>query len=188
MFMAMQFNKTFDDISIPWAQEYIEVLASRHIIKGIDDDTFLPNNNITRAEFATLLVRALDLKATNTSVVFGDLAKGSWYEESVMVAASHGIVKGFNNEFDPNGQITREAMATMIVRALKLVDLENEYLPGEVQFKDEISDWASEYVSIAYKQGIVKGLSDEQFGSGQSATRAQAAVMIYRLLETLGEL
>ncbi|MGV8153251.1 MAG: S-layer homology domain-containing protein [Alkaliphilus sp.] len=187
MFMAMQLNKTFDDISIPWAQEYIEVLASRHVIKGIDDNTFAPNNNITRAQFATLLVRALDLDLGEEAVTFGDLAKGAWYEESVLVAASNGIVKGFNNEFDPNGQISREAMATMIVRALKLADVETEYLPTKVKFTDEISDWALDYVSIAYKEGIVTGFSEVEFGSSQSATRAQAAVMIYRLLETLAK-
>ena len=187
LFMAMQLNKTFDDISIPWAQEYIEVLASRHVVKGIDENNFAPNNNITRAQFATLLVRALDLDLAGEAVDFRDLAKGAWYEESVLIAASHGIVKGFNNEFDPNGQISREAMATMIVRGLKLTDKETEYLPTEVKFTDEISKWASDYVSIAYKEGIVTGFSEVEFGSRLNATRAQAAVMIYRLLERLGK-
>ncbi len=190
-YTAMEYRKTFNDISnVVWAQKQIEVLAARHIIKGIDSKNFAPNNNITRAEFAKLIVEGLSLKHGEKIVSFSDVKAGAWYKEFVEIAASLGIVTGHDGKFDPNGQITREQMATMIVRALKYIEPNGSYITGILNFTDyeNISEWAKEAVEISVSKELVKGLGNGAFGPQEKATKAQAAVIIYRMLDVLDRL
>lgn len=186
-YAAMEYNKTFADIDIPWAKDAIEVLAARHVIDGVDEEHYAPNNNISRAAFAKLIVKALNLQPGDNVVVFTDVEEGQWYTEPINTAASLGIVTGYDGKFNPNGEITREAMATMIVRALKYVDQDGDYTLTITAFEDidEVSDWAKEAVGIAYNKGIVNGVNETTFAPKTNATRAHAAVMIYRMLEVL---
>lgn len=190
-FAVIEYRKTFNDISnVPWAQKQIEVLAARHIIKGVNDKNYAPNNNITRAEFAKLIVEAYNLKAGDQVVSFSDVKSGAWYTDSVQIAASLGIVTGYDGKFDPNGLITREQMATMIVRALKYVDPNGSYATSTLNFADQgqISAWAKEAVEISANKELVKGLGNGLFSPQEKSTRAQAAVIIYRMLDLLDRL
>ncbi len=187
-YAVIEYKKTFDDISgVAWAQYQIEVLAARHIVNGVDNKNFAPNNNITRAEFAKLLVEALNLKAGSKAISFEDVKSGAWYKAPVEIAASLGIVTGYDGKFDPNGLITREQMATMIVRALKYVEPNGNYVAEHQSFADQeqISEWAKEAVAISASKELVKGLGNGLFGPQEKATRAQAAVIIYRMLDLL---
>jgi len=190
-YAVIEYKKTFDDItSVPWAQRQIEVLAARHVINGITDKNYAPNNNITRAQFAKLIVEALNLKLGSQIVNFSDVKDGAWYADSVRIAASLGIVAGYDGKFDPDGLITREQMAAMIVRALKQVEPNGNYVAGPLSFadQDQISEWAKEAVAISVNKELVKGLGNGLFGPKERATRAQAAVIIYRMLESLDRL
>lgn len=189
-YAVMENEKTFEDISIPWAEDQIEVLASRNIINGVDDNNYAPNQNISRAAFAKLLVNALNLKAGKNVIKFNDIEEGRWYTQPVETAANLGIVKGSGDNFNPNGEITREAMAVMIVRALKQVDAKGDYIAADLSFSDadSISEWAKNEVSIASNKGLVTGVSSTEFAPKENATRAQAAVIIYRLLHLLDKI
>ncbi|SHH39170.1 MG2 domain-containing protein [Caloranaerobacter azorensis DSM 13643] len=188
-YTVMEYNKVFADVDIPWANEAVEVLTARHIIDGVDDKHYAPYANITRAQFAKLLVYALDLEKGENEVTFTDVKGNVWYKDSVETAASLGIVKGYNGCFNPNGEITREQMATMIVRAMKYLNPDADY-SSQLSFmdKEEISNWAKEAVGIAYNKGIVNGVGENKFAPKDTANRAQAAVMIYRLLEVLNRM
>ncbi|WP_069650534.1 S-layer homology domain-containing protein [Caloranaerobacter ferrireducens] len=188
-YTVMEYNKIFADVDIPWAKEAIEVLTARHIINGIDDEHYAPYTNITRAQFAKLLVYALDLEKGENEVTFTDVKGDIWYKAPVEIAASLGIVKGYNGYFNPDGEITREQMATMIVRTMKYLHPDVDY-SSELYFidKDEISNWAKDSVGIAYNKGIVNGVGENRFAPKETANRAQAAVMIYRLLEKLNRI
>ena len=190
-YTAMEYRRTFNDLNTAaWAQEQIEVLAARHIVNGVNNENYAPNNNITRAQFAKILVEALHLESGSEKVSFSDVRAGEWYKESVEIAASLGIVTGYNGAFDPNGQITREQMAVMIVRALKHVNENGNYTAIQPTFtdNDQISGWAREAVGIAVDKGLVNGLGNGQFGPKGKATRAQSAVIIYRMLDLLERL
>lgn len=190
-YAVIEYQKTFDDISsVPWAKNQIEVLASRQVINGINDRNFAPNDNITRAQFAKLIVESLNLKLGSQTVNFSDVKDGAWYSNSARIAASLGIVTGYDGKFDPDGLITREQMATMIVRALKYIDPNGNYVAGQQNFIDQgqISEWAKEAVAISASKELVKGLGNGLFGPQEKATRAQAAVIIYRMLELLNRL
>ncbi|KGG80951.1 hypothetical protein Y919_03335 [Caloranaerobacter azorensis H53214] len=185
-YIVMEYNKVFEDVDMPWVKDAVEILAARHVIDGVDDKNFAPNDNVTRAQFVKMLVNALDLKYGKKEVKFKDVSDGTWYERPVKIAASLGIVEGYNEMFNPNGEITREEMAVMIVRALKLVAPEEDCIIDAV-FKDEndISDWAKEAVKVAASRGLVEGVGGNRFAPKESATRAQAAVIIYRLFNIL---
>ena len=189
-YTAMEYRKTFNDINIPWAKNQIEVLAARHIISGLDNSSYGSNDNITRAAFAKLLVYALNLEQGANKVEFSDVINGQWYTEPVEIAASLGIVTGYEGKFNPNGEITREEMATMIVRALRNVNPNGDYTLGTTTFADNsnISSWAQEAVSIASGKGLRNGLDGNKFGPMDKATRAQSAVIIYRMLNMLDRL
>lgn len=192
-FAVLEQNVTFKDLSgYKWATEYIESLASKTIIKGKSKDKFAPGTQITREEFAVLLVRALDIPTTSYEGVFSDVTeKNTWSVLEIEAANRAGIVLGDNGKFNPKANITREQMVTMIIRALDydspsaLKDVKTE-----VAYKDasKISNYAKESVGYATNLGIINGISSKDgivFEPKKNANRAEAAKMIYLLLENL---
>lgn len=167
------------DISGHWAEEAIKYLVNAGIITGYTDNTFRPDRNISRAEFVTLLVRALGLSG-DTQKLFDD-TREHWARENIAIAYANGIVEGHSeHHFGPDDTATREQMATMLVRALKL-----EQTQVSLDFADtaDISSWALPYVSTAVKEGIFQGYTDNTFRPKRNATRAETATVLYRILE-----
>lgn len=181
--------KTFTDVS-GWSKEYIEVLASKNIIQGISNTTFGPTEEITRAQFAALLSRALNLPKKPYTGQFSDVQKGNWAALDIEAANRAGIVFGSSNgSFNPTDNINREQMAAMIIRAVESAN--PEVLAGlnkAVPFKDEaaISTFAKPYVGAAASLGIINGKpvnGGYDFSPKENATRAHAAKMLYQFLE-----
>lgn len=170
---------TLKDISGHWAQGSITRLVSSGAISGYPYGTFRPDGRITRAEFATVLVKAFGLQQSGGKV-FSDTAD-HWARDYISTAAFYGIVSGYSqNTFGPDDQVTREQMAVMIVKAARL-KTETE---GTV-FTDgaDISGWASGAVSTAVKKGIMKGYPDGGFKPKGQATRAEAVTVIVHALK-----
>ncbi|HBV96168.1 MAG TPA: hypothetical protein DEF36_03880, partial [Desulfotomaculum sp.] len=166
------------DIAGHWAQTSIEDLVSLGAISGYPDSTFKPDNTITRAEFATVLVKAFQL-APKEGRVFADTAN-SWAKDYISTAAAYNIVSGYSDShFGLDDPVTREQMASMVVKASKLSPV-NE----ETSFTDsaDISAWAKEAVATVVKGGIMKGNPDNSFRPGAYATRAEAASVIVNAL------
>ena len=115
-YTVLQSSKTFSDIQDHWAQADIELLASKMLISGKTETAYEPGTNITRAEFATLLVRALALEeGTYKEGQFKDVSSTAWYAGSVAAATGENIIKGYDGSlFKPNENITRQEMAVMI--------------------------------------------------------------------------
>jgi hypothetical protein len=178
-------NKTFNDISdYVWAKREIEVLASRGVIKGTSIDTYSPEENIRRGDLILLLVRCLGLTAEVDSN-FDDVKSGDYYYEAIGIAKELGIAKGTgNNEFKPKDFITRQDMFVLIERALRLSG--KITVQGSIsdlgQFKDasQVSDYAVNSMAAMVKDGLVKG-DGTNLNPMQNTTRAEAAVVIYRV-------
>ncbi|WP_422448713.1 S-layer homology domain-containing protein [Thermoanaerobacterium sp. DL9XJH110] len=191
-YTVMENDKTFEDIQGHWARESIELMAAKYIVKGMTGGKFMPEGRVTRAQFATMLVNALGLRAGESgSTRFSDVAPGAWYYDGIMAAAGAGLVNGVGDgRFAPDAGITREQMAVMIIRAYGYITGKDcrSLASGAVQFKDvdRISPWAKQAVMAANKLGIVTGLTPQRFEPLRNATRAQAAVMVYRLLTGTG--
>lgn len=172
----------FSDVNSHWAKDDIELLAARFIVKGYEKGDFKPKQQITRAEFASLVVGALGLDTTKPyQGTFKDVAEGAWYSEVVEAAASAGLITGFEAKFNPNGVITREEMATMMVRAMGLTP-QNQ---AELQFSDsaKAGAWAQGYLALALEKGLVKGLDANTLAPKGVSDRAQAVTVMKRFLE-----
>ena len=89
-----------------WAKQAVEAMVARDMIKGISDDSFAPAPSITRADFITLLVRALELKSSDPSTAsFSDVQPAAYYAQAVAIAKELGIATGFeDNTFKPSGK------------------------------------------------------------------------------------
>ena len=172
----------FSDIIGHWAEKEIQAMANRGIVSGVTETTFEPDREITRAEFATLVVKALNLKST-VSAGFTDVAEGAWYTQYVNAAANAGFISGYAGTFRPEDVITREEMAVVIIKTCQFMDEKTE--GGQLDFfrdQAEVSPWARDYVDCAVSMGLISGVEKNVFAPAESATRAQVTAVLYRLL------
>ncbi|MCD9026342.1 GLUG motif-containing protein [Cohnella silvisoli] len=181
---------SFADAAGHWAEKAVNELASRMVIGGVDGTHFRPNQPITRAEFAAIVVRALGLDDNGTSASFEDVASEAWYAGGVAKAQEYGIVSGYpDGTFHPERTITREEAIAMIVRMMKLTGMNTSVSEPEAEvtltlFADgkSVDGWAKEAVAAAVKSGLVQG-----FAAGlrpkSDITRAETAAIVLRLLE-----
>lgn len=191
IYAVIETSKTFGDINGHWAQNYITLLANKLVVDGVTDTTFEPERSITRAEFAALVVRSLGLSTSSTGTTFSDVAADAWYAGVVDAASKAKLIDGYEDgTFKPNATINREELAAMVVRALNyagakpaVTSEEQAQLLGK--FKDASSIvWANEEIATAIKAGIIDGMTDDTLGARSTATRAQSATMLKRLLTT----
>jgi len=181
-------TKTFADIAhLPWAKKSIEVLASKGIITGTSSTAFSPSRSITRADYMLLLVRTLELNADTSSVKgFSDVAPGSYYEEGMAVAKALGIAQGFSdNRFRPNETISRQDMMVLTARALqqygRLQAADSTVRLDSFQDRDLIAKYAVPYVASLVNDGLIEGSDKGRLNPEGSASRAEAAVFLYRI-------
>ncbi|KQX54649.1 S-layer homology domain-containing protein [Paenibacillus sp. Root444D2] len=189
IYTLVELNKSFSDISTHWAKADIELLASKFVVQGMNETIFSPDQHVTRAQFAAMLVSSLALNTDSKSAVFRDVKAEDWFSGAVNTAAKLGLVEGNSaEEFAPNANISREQMAMMISRALKLSGKEVRSSTSQdklSRFTDSslISDWAKSAVAQTIEANIVNGLTNQSFSPKENATRAQATVMLKRFLQ-----
>ncbi|GIP30807.1 S-layer homology domain-containing protein [Paenibacillus sp. J2TS4] len=173
----------FTDIAGYWAENYIRSAAAKGIVSGYPDGTFKPNNPVTRAEFTVMLAGNLKLEGQGAALAFTDNDQiGRWAKQAVAQAVEAGIIDGYNDgSFRPNNRITRVEMAAMIARVLKQ-QLNTNVTTG---FADDeaIPEWAKGAVEAIRKLGIVDGRGGNRFAANETATRAEATMMLLRMLE-----
>ena len=182
-------GRTFADIQNHANRSQIEALAERGIINGRSDTTFAPNETMTRAEFAAIITRGLNLPTVQTEV-FDDVSSYAWYYGAVSTAFFYEIVTGTSpTTFNPNGTITRQEAAVMVSRAARLVGMDTELSSAATlnilaMFGDyrTAADWAWSALAFCYREGI---LDDTEFyiEPQEAITRAEIASMLYNLLE-----
>jgi hypothetical protein len=180
---VLQRSVSFADMTSHWAKNVVEELAAHNIVSGRTATEYAPNGTITRAEFATLLVQALQLKG-DIKVTFNDVFANDWYYEYVNVAALHGLVSGVGSgKFDPNANITRQDMAIMIMKAYEKM-LGTSVKSAQVGIKDlaDVSQYAKDRVLAARFNKLIGGYPDGTFKPLENATRAEAAQMVKNLL------
>lgn len=178
-------TKSFTDVpAAHWAFPAISDLFAKQIVTGKTATTFEPNADVTRAEFATMLVKALKLTAKSPST-FTDVPAGAWYADAVAAASENGLVNGVGNgKFAPNAKITREQMAVMASNALNLQAGKTIAVADGKTFADDaqISSWAKAGVSVAADRGVMNGRGADKFAPKAHSTRAEAAKVISTLI------
>jgi hypothetical protein len=185
---------TFKDVNDnrDWAEAYIETLASKNIIKGKADGTFGSSQQITRAEFTALLVRALGLPGKQYDGRFKDVKGNEWFNQNnaLMAAIDYGIIHGKSQDtFAPGDKITRTEAAAMIGRATKLEFLEFDQKELDTtkklaRFNDHhaIGAWAKKDVELVYQAGIMDGQTSHVFNPVGNTQRNQMAKILANFL------
>ncbi len=188
IYAVIEHNKTFDDISNHWAKSNIELLASKKVVKGMEEGKFIPNNNVTRAQFVTMLIGSLGYKDDDRIIKpLKDVQVGSWYEKNVYAAMKLGIVTGYEDEtFKPNKEITREEMAVMIAKTVQVLKgLNRSTTSTMIADRDQVSPWAQLATDVAIELEIMKGYADQSFKPKNKATRAEAVTVFKNMMEHL---
>lgn len=171
---AASTSAAVNDIKGHWAAATIQKMVDQGVVTGMPDGSFRPDNSISRAQFATLVVKAFKLDG-KSGKVFND-TKNHWAKDYIATANTYGILNGYSDtRFGPDDPITREQMAVMIVKADNL-----QSNGSALSFSDsnKISSWAKEAVATAGANQLIKGFPDGSFQPQAGATRAQAAVVI----------
>ncbi|MBQ3224340.1 MAG: S-layer homology domain-containing protein [Oscillospiraceae bacterium] len=204
-------NIRFTDLANhAWAADAINTLADDGIIKGTTAVTYSPANNITRADFALLLVRAFDLTSDNTEN-FADVSASDYFAAELAIARNTGIVNGIgDNKYAPRNTITRQDMMVIVYRALQSLSLPLEGSEAQPNVGaddksllleekgdrrmavDEVLSQYSDFTSVApYARDAVSALISVGLVNGKSGriaptdytTRAEVAVLIKRILD-----
>ncbi|ASS87130.1 amylopullulanase [Geobacillus lituanicus] len=192
-YIVVEGSASFRDTTTHWAKQYIETLAAKQMVKGISVTTYAPNAEMTRAQFAVLLARALGLPSAVYDGRFKDVKGEEWFARTGewMAAVQYGIIQGKRNRtFGPDEPITRAQAAVMIERAMKLPFVQYDFAQLDqkktlADFKDQgqIGSWAKEAVETIYQAGIVHGKANGDFGPNEGVTRAQMAKILYGFLK-----
>ena len=175
---------SFTDMDGHWAQNKVGTLASRGIVNGYSDGTFLPEKKVTRAEFSKMLCLTLGLDGDSYRADFSDVAPADWYAPFVLALSGKGIVTGYNGSFNPDDEITRQDAAVMTWRALQMKGVSKG---STAQFADDafVADYAKEAVSVLAGLGVINGYNN-RFNPTDNTTRAETASILNNVLEILG--
>lgn len=165
------------DVAGSWAEKEITAWVDRGFIKGYPDGTFKPNNNITRAEFVTLVNRIFGFTET-AAVTFRDVKDTDWFSEDVAKAEKAGYLSELKatGDFVLRGNITRQEVAAIIYKLKSLEKDEKE--SGTFTDAEKITDYFKGYIGAVKKAGYMQGYPDGSFGPEKNLTRAEAVVSI----------
>lgn len=164
----------FTDLgSVSWAKESINTLAEAGVINGMGGGIFAPDDDVTRAQFVQMIVKAFDFKPTGASS-FSDV-NDEWFAEAVLIAADNGIVNGYGGYFRPNDNITCQDAAVIVNRVLNMKGIE---LPKPAAASDgDAAEYAKDAIGLLRGNGMIA--EEMGFSSLVKATRAQSAYLIY---------
>lgn|GEM_PF-1689004 len=187
-------GKSFADLEGHWARKAVEQLAAKLVVSGVAETRFAPEAGITRAEFTALLVRSLGLETGRQAADsrFLDVDAKAWYAQAVETAAEADLTQGIDTEhYAPDALITREQMASMLVRAIRLTGKELAATDADGTLSayadaDDISPWARASVAQSIEAGILNGFPGRKIAPVGMATRAQAVVMLQSFLQYVG--
>ena len=181
-------SKEFNDVADnAWYAGAVDFASSHDLFRGVSEDEFAPQSPMTRAMLATVLFRLEDEPEGAVGVNFGDVKDDTWYADAVAWASDNGIVNGTGNGFEPNANISREQIATMLYRYVNYLGIDTGARGDVSKFKDgkEVSSWASDAMAWAVEVGLFKGDETGSLNPKADATRAEVATLMERLIGLL---
>ena len=179
-FSQVQVFAASSDIKGHWAESAITSWQDKGLITGYTDGTFKPDNSITRAEFASMVNKALGLTEKG-DVPFSDVQSGSWYYDAISIAVKAGYCSGYEDgTFKPDATITRAEAAVMIALAKGLT--QNTAAASGFADAANIPAWAKGYVGAVVSAGYMSGRPDGTFDATNTITRAEAVSSLDRAM------
>ncbi|WP_213623472.1 S-layer homology domain-containing protein [Paenibacillus sp. J53TS2] len=181
----------FKDVAGHWSEKAVNEMGSRLVVSGIGADLYNPNQAISRAEFAAIVVRAMGLKENRGVTPFSDVRSSDWYSGAVLTALDYELISGYvDGTFRPHQQITREQAMAVVARAMEVTGLSDQLSARDSNkllqsFDDakQVSLWARDSVAAVLQAEIITGKGGSQLASQAFITRAEVALIIQRLLQ-----
>jgi hypothetical protein len=184
----------FSDAAGHWAHDAVNDMGSRMVINGTGDNLFAPDQDITRAEFAAVIIRALGLKLENGAAPFTDVKAADWYSAAVQTAFTYGLISGFEDgTFRPLDSITREHAMVIMAKAMTITTLKEKLASGSAvetlrpfTDADDAAEWARSSIADCLQAGLISGRNGTELAPKAFITRAEVAVIVQRLLQKSG--
>ena len=166
-----------------WAYTAINALSAKDIVAGYPDGSFLPEGEVTREQLVKMIILTFEMGEGEGAAAFSDVASDRWSAQYIKAASDKGIVSGMpDGSFMPAVAVTRQDAAVMLARACKAAG-KSFAERKQLSDSDEISSYATESVEELVAAGIISGFEDGSFRPLEKLTRAQAAQLIYGLIE-----
>lgn len=185
---AVQFQDVPDDY---WAKPYIDALSERLVIDGISDDTFAPEEPVTRAQLASAIAQAFPLDNQAAAISFSDIETDYWATEAIDKAVQGGFMNGFpDKSFQPTQPVPRAQVLTALVTGLNAsAPADEQAIISRYSDADQIPNWAIGKMAAATQSNIVVNYPNlDSLKPNQAATRAEVAAMIYQTLAAQGRI
>ncbi|BBI31924.1 Ig-like domain repeat protein [Cohnella abietis] len=185
----------FNDMQQHWAKNDVATLSSKLIVEGTENNLFEPSRQITRAEFAALIIRSLGIQPISSPTnTFNDVLSSKWYSGTIAAITKTGLMQGDEKgNFKPDSPITRKEMVAIVVRAMgyagKSIKLSTaaEADAALAGFTDRADlQWAKVEFASAVKAGLIQGQTATKLEGNAIASRAEAAALIARYLINAG--
>ncbi|MFC4810936.1 S-layer homology domain-containing protein [Paenibacillus sp. GCM10023250] len=169
----------FGDVpAASWSAPMIALAAKAGFVEGFKDGSFQPKKNVTRAEFAAMLAKALGLSEA-APVAFTDVSGDHWAHGAISALEALGFINGYSDgSFRPNQPITRAEMITILARVIDFGKA-----AGDSPFTDVNGHWAAPAIAALTEAGVVKGKAEHTFAPNANATREESVALILRALD-----
>lgn len=177
---------SFKDVQSHWAKADIEAAVARGLLKGYEDNTFKPNNSLTRVQAVSILVRALQLTSTSSTPFTDISAYNDETKREIAAAYEANLLVGKSNKFSPSSPISREELAVMLANAYAH-QTGKAYTAAQIApLKDiaQLSEKSQQAITFLYNFDIAQG-ADGSFHPTNSITRAHAAKMYVNFLKVV---
>ena len=188
VFMPSAQAASFSDLQNHWSFQDVKKLVDRGAVGGYPDGTFRPDATITRAEFSKILRQSLNLPAATGSDCADTASHWAGTDIHTLVANNIIVPAEYGRTYGPDTAISRREIAIMLVRAMGLNDDAVSLAGQPTAFTDDaaIADYDKGYLYLAKELGLVGGYEDGRFLPNNNSTRAEACVMLVRLLNLKG--
>jgi len=181
--------KPFDDVpGGAWYESAVNFVSSHELFVGVTHSRFCPDTGMTRAMLITILHRLEGRPAADGHIVYGDVAQGLWYSDAVAWGSAAGIIRGYDDgRFCPDEQVTREQLAAILFRYMSSIGADTSRRGDISGFRDygEVSAWAAEALRWAVEAGIMNGRGADELAPGGTATRAEVAAVMERVVRAI---
>lgn len=168
-----------------WFYDPVRNVYENCIMNGVSPTLFQPNGTMSRAMVATVLWRLEGEPEMDDTSVFTDVPRGQWYTQAITWAYEQGIITGYGGgRFGPQDNVTRQQLAAMLFRYAKTMDLDGGERASLSAYRDQgqVADWAREAFAWAVAKGHINGTSPTTLSPIGTATRAQCAAILTRML------
>ena len=181
----------FSDIEGHWAVSNILEAASKGLVKGMPDGTYVPEGEVTRAQFVQMMMNLLDEEEAGAECPYSDVAEDAWYFACVSKAAELGLIAfAEEDKFLPEQSITREEMASLLAKSMQTKGYDKEVfikLNEDINDIFDLSDAYFEDVAFVVYYKIMTGMPDGGFYPKGNTTRAQAAAVLTRAWDAIND-